>query len=261
MSTKTALELLKECRLEKIAVDVCRVLKLQTMEDIGNLSDKIIDDLNLTGPQTKKLKALRDACREGNPSLIEKFLEKGRVERLAVLEAKEAENNEKLEKGRSERIDNMISELKEDGEEYEFTNFLMRHGWDIEVARKIAVSTGCEEDDDILDIPKMKIDSLEYLTDEQKENLWKLVCDRWRVLSVEKRKEEIVATKHREHKEMILQMLKRDDVREKRLGELILRMFEIIGRLPLNEEWREELIRQAICLQVLQVLHVLQAHL
>jgi hypothetical protein len=134
-------------------------------------------------------------------------------------------------------------ELNEDGRDYEFTFFLMRHGWDIEVARKIGISTGCEEEDDILDIPKMKIDSLDYLTDEQKENLWKLVCDRWRALSVEERKKELITTKHREHKEMILQILKRDDVREKRLGELILRMLEIIGDLPLNAEWREELIR------------------
>jgi hypothetical protein len=134
-------------------------------------------------------------------------------------------------------------ELNEDGRDFAFTFFLMRHGWDIEVARKIGISTGCEEEDDILHIPKMKIDSLDYLTDEQKENLWKLVCDGWRALSVKKRKEELLATVHKEHKEMIMQMLKREDVLEKKLGELILRMFEIIGGLPLNEEWREELIR------------------
>ena len=59
---KTALELLQEYGLKRIAADVCTRLNLQNMEDIGNWSDETIDELNLKEPQTIKLKALRDVC-------------------------------------------------------------------------------------------------------------------------------------------------------------------------------------------------------
>ena len=132
----------------------------------------------------------------------------------------------------------VAEEVKGDSE---FTKFLIRQGWDEAVARQITVSTGCEEEQDILDLPKTKIDSLEYLSDEQKEKLWKMVCDAWRALSPGMRRHELANTNHKQHKQMIFKMLKRDDVREKRLGALTTRMFEIIKGLPLNEVWAQEL--------------------
>jgi hypothetical protein len=57
--------------LRRCAKQLCVELSLHTMQDLANLSDEVIDSLPfLHEHQPEKLKALCQACREGDPDHI-----------------------------------------------------------------------------------------------------------------------------------------------------------------------------------------------
>ena len=57
--------------LQRCAEELCRELSLHTMQDLANLTDEQIDALPfLREHQPAKLKALCQACREGDPAKI-----------------------------------------------------------------------------------------------------------------------------------------------------------------------------------------------
>ena len=72
---EAAVEILRTARLATIAKEVCQKLHLGTMYEIGELTDAQIDALKymlpkFTSLQNRKMKALRTACRQGDPSLM-----------------------------------------------------------------------------------------------------------------------------------------------------------------------------------------------
>jgi hypothetical protein len=57
--------------LARCADELCEKLSLKTMQDLANLTDERIDTLTfLREHQPIKLKALCQACREGNPDYM-----------------------------------------------------------------------------------------------------------------------------------------------------------------------------------------------
>ena len=132
--------------------------------------------------------------------------------------------------------------VKANGEEYAFIKYLMRQGWDRHLARRIGESTGIELEKDIIFVEKKDIDSFDYLTLEDKETLWQLVCDAWCELSVERREQALGAEKDETHREMIKIMLFGEDSAEKKMRELAHRMFDMVGKFPEQEGWVQELM-------------------
>lgn len=71
---QTAKEILKTHGLQRIADQLCTEKGLKTMEDIGRLTDADIDALEwLKKQQSVKLKALCEACRQGDPDKMEEI--------------------------------------------------------------------------------------------------------------------------------------------------------------------------------------------
>ena len=70
-----ALQILKSHGLAKCAHELCEKLSLKTMEDLEDLTDERIDTLTfLHEHQPTKLKALCQACREGDPGYTKEVL-------------------------------------------------------------------------------------------------------------------------------------------------------------------------------------------
>ena len=68
------------------AEDLCRELSLHTMQDLANLTDEQIDALPfLREHQPEKLKALCQACREGDPAKIREVQRRMLLVRLREL--------------------------------------------------------------------------------------------------------------------------------------------------------------------------------
>jgi hypothetical protein len=115
--------------------------------------------LKITPVQKKSLKALRDACVEGDPDL-------------------KTNTRENVTK-RIQKLDEDINTL--DKIEYEYVNYLSRHGLDdLELARQICDEIEIADEDDILLVSKSKIERIESISSEQKMWLWNLVCDAWK---------------------------------------------------------------------------------
>lgn len=69
--------------LRRCADQLCRELSLHTMEDLANLTDEQIDALPfLREHQPAKLKALCQACREGDPAKIKEVQRRMLLARL-----------------------------------------------------------------------------------------------------------------------------------------------------------------------------------
>jgi hypothetical protein len=69
----SAEETLKSAGLERIAGRLCAEGELETTTDLGKLSDVEIDGIGWLLPQQKKkLKCLCEACRRGDPGLLQK---------------------------------------------------------------------------------------------------------------------------------------------------------------------------------------------
>jgi len=132
--------------------------------------------------------------------------------------------------------------VKSNGEDYAFTKYLMRQGWDRHLARRIGASTGIELEKDIIFVEKKDIDCFDYLSSEEKENLWQLVCEEWCELSVERREEALADEKDETHREMIKIMLFGEDSAEQKMRELAHRMFDMIEKFPKQEGWVQELM-------------------
>ena len=76
-SDDTARIILEKYGLSRCADELCRNLSLHTMEDLANLTDEQIDALLfLREHQPKKLKALCQACREGDPAYITEVMQR-----------------------------------------------------------------------------------------------------------------------------------------------------------------------------------------
>jgi ribosomal protein S13 len=70
-----ALQILKTHGLARCADELCEKLSLKTMQDLANLTDEQIDALTfLREHQPIKLKALCQACREGDPDDLQQVL-------------------------------------------------------------------------------------------------------------------------------------------------------------------------------------------
>jgi hypothetical protein len=149
---------------------MCDELNLKSMQDIADLSDEKIDALNITPVQKKSLKALRDACAQGDSDLTRTIHNRKYFNREEAAE-------------RIRKWDERINEV----EDYGSTLYLTRHDWDLDLARRISDDLEIQDEDDILLLPKSIIYRIRYLSLEQKEKLWTLICDAWRELSVEKR--------------------------------------------------------------------------
>ena len=68
----SAMQILISHGLNRIAVRLCEEMSLSTMSDLAGLSDEQIDMISWLKPQqNNKLKALCEACRRGNPNLLE----------------------------------------------------------------------------------------------------------------------------------------------------------------------------------------------
>ncbi len=66
------MDIVKSHGLALIAGVLCGDQLLETMEDLGRLSDAAIDGLNYVPPQQgRRLKCLCEACRRGDPGLLE----------------------------------------------------------------------------------------------------------------------------------------------------------------------------------------------
>jgi hypothetical protein len=75
LSTESANAILIRVGLQSCAKQLCDECKLNTMQDLANLSDEHVDSLTfLREQQPIKLKALCEACREGNPDNIKAIL-------------------------------------------------------------------------------------------------------------------------------------------------------------------------------------------
>lgn len=67
-----SMDILQSHGLARIAARLCTEMSLSTMSDLAKLTDEEIDAISwLKRIQTKKLKALCEACREGDPNLRE----------------------------------------------------------------------------------------------------------------------------------------------------------------------------------------------
>ena len=87
-------------------------------------------------------------------------------------------------------------------------------GWGRELARKVCEETGIEQRQQIIDLSGVDIDRLVYLSFKQKVELWNLVCNTWRELTLETRNKEL-ENLHGEEKIMIEEMLASSDRLEK----------------------------------------------
>ena len=90
----TALQILRSHGLARCADELCEKLSLVTMQDLADLTDERIDTLTfLHEHQPTKLKALCQACREGDPNDIKYVVRRRRdgissQQRLEILLAK-----------------------------------------------------------------------------------------------------------------------------------------------------------------------------
>jgi ribosomal protein S13 len=107
--------------------------------------------------------------------------------------------------------DKMKSIMEKD---YEFTNFLVERGWGRELARKVCEEIGIEQRRQIIYLSGADIDRLVYLSFKQKVELWNLVCNAWRELTLEIRNKEL-ENLHGEEKVMVEEMLESSDRLEK----------------------------------------------
>jgi adenine-specific DNA methylase len=107
--------------------------------------------------------------------------------------------------------DKMKSIMEKD---YEFTNFLVERGWGRELARKVCKEIGIEKIQLLIYLSRVEIDQLVDLSFKQKEELWNLVCNAWRELTLERRNKELEIL-HGEQKIMIEEMLESSDRLEK----------------------------------------------
>ena len=81
-----AKEILETHGLQRIADELCRQKNLETMQDIGSLTDAVIDALAwLKQQQRVKLKALCEACRQGNPDKMKEIADDRLREMLAPI--------------------------------------------------------------------------------------------------------------------------------------------------------------------------------
>jgi hypothetical protein len=68
----SALDVLQSHKLARIAEALCREMSLRTMAELAGLTDAEIERISwLTPQQNKKLKALCETCRRGDPALLE----------------------------------------------------------------------------------------------------------------------------------------------------------------------------------------------